>query len=94
MAGLWFIISYCDSDVRFELTTSVPQESRSRVSRHGLHGALRDGARRREERGKGLRGEGVCARIWCWQRGEGSGLFSGVLSLDTRGTFQATSLWL
>ncbi|KAJ4443296.1 hypothetical protein ANN_04964 [Periplaneta americana] len=48
----------CDSDVRFELTTSVPQESRSR----GLHGALRDGARRREERGMGLRGEGDCAR--------------------------------
>ncbi|KAJ4447057.1 hypothetical protein ANN_09046 [Periplaneta americana] len=59
---------YCDSDVRFELTTSVPQESRPRVSRRGLHGALWDGTRRREVRGKGLRGEGVCARIFCLPR--------------------------
>ncbi|KAJ4451287.1 hypothetical protein ANN_02748 [Periplaneta americana] len=44
---------------------SVPQESRSR----GLHGALRDGARRREERGKGLRGEGDCARSWLRSEG-------------------------
>ncbi|KAJ4426428.1 hypothetical protein ANN_27242 [Periplaneta americana] len=53
------------SDVRFELTTSVPQESRSR-------GALRDGARRREERGvyyvNATRGE--CARS-CYLRSEG-----------------------
>ncbi|KAJ4443007.1 hypothetical protein ANN_04656 [Periplaneta americana] len=35
-----------ESDVRFELTTSVPQESRSR----GLHGALMDGTADRGER--------------------------------------------
>ncbi|KAJ4451428.1 hypothetical protein ANN_02890 [Periplaneta americana] len=55
---------YCDSDVRFELTTSVPQESRPRVSRHRLHGALRDGARRREERERAYAAR-ECARIWC-----------------------------
>ncbi|KAJ4431053.1 hypothetical protein ANN_19646 [Periplaneta americana] len=47
-----------------------PQESRSRVSRHGLHGAL-NGARRREARGKGLRGEGMDLVL-------ASGLFSGI----------------
>ncbi|KAJ4435549.1 hypothetical protein ANN_18165 [Periplaneta americana] len=58
------------SDVRFELTTSVPQESRSRVRRHGLHGALGNGARRGEE-------SGGCARIcflwhvlWWGERGK------------------------
>ncbi|KAJ4431054.1 hypothetical protein ANN_19647 [Periplaneta americana] len=40
---------YCDSHI--ETRSRVPQESRSRVSRHGLHGALGDGARRGEERG-------------------------------------------
>ncbi|KAJ4433228.1 hypothetical protein ANN_15486 [Periplaneta americana] len=34
-----------------ETRSRLPQESRLRVSRHGLHGALGDGARRGEERG-------------------------------------------
>ncbi|KAJ4434723.1 hypothetical protein ANN_23291 [Periplaneta americana] len=57
----------------------VPQESRSRVSPHGLHGALGDGARRGEERGgcdtlflgregKADAARGGCARIFCLPR--------------------------
>ncbi|KAJ4450735.1 hypothetical protein ANN_02165 [Periplaneta americana] len=84
-------IDYCDSDVRFELTTSVPQERRPRVSRHRLHGALRDGARRREERGKGLRDE-ESARASGAGREERALDCSGVQSLETRRTFEATSL--
>ena len=75
--------------MRFELTTSVPQERRSR-------GALWDGARRRV-RGKGLRGERVereFARASGAGREERALDFSGVPSLETRGTFEATSLWL
>ncbi|KAJ4426449.1 hypothetical protein ANN_27263 [Periplaneta americana] len=51
------LLKYCDSDVRFELTTSVPQESRSR----GLHGALRTarGGEKRVERAYAAR---MCAR--------------------------------
>ncbi|KAJ4441946.1 hypothetical protein ANN_11810 [Periplaneta americana] len=41
-------LTYCDSDVRFELTTSVPQERKSR-------GALWNGARMRGERANAAR---------------------------------------
>ncbi|KAJ4446211.1 hypothetical protein ANN_12905 [Periplaneta americana] len=69
---------YCDSDVRFELTTSVPQDSRSR-------GALRDGARRREERGvyyvNATRGE--CARS-CYLRSKGGRTLPNLLEKSVR----------
>ncbi|KAJ4444920.1 hypothetical protein ANN_06719 [Periplaneta americana] len=74
---------YCDSDVRFELTTSVPQESRSR-------GALWDGARRRGERANAAREWRESARASGAGREERALDFSGVPSLETRGTFEAT----
>ncbi|KAJ4434105.1 hypothetical protein ANN_16425 [Periplaneta americana] len=80
-------ILYCDSDVRFELTTSVPQERRSR-------GALWDGARRRGERANAAREWRESARASGAGREERALDFSGVPSLETRGTFEATSLWL
>ncbi|KAJ4429776.1 hypothetical protein ANN_21980 [Periplaneta americana] len=73
-----FFNGYCDSDVRFELTTSVPQESRSRE-------ALRDGARRREERGvyyaNATRGE--CARS-CYLRSKGGRTLPNLLEKSVR----------
>ncbi|KAJ4448423.1 hypothetical protein ANN_10439 [Periplaneta americana] len=81
----------CDSDVRFELTTSVPQEGGPRVGQRGLRGALWDGARRREVRGKGVRGEGVCARIFCLPREAEKSL---EVEESRIRTFEATSLWL
>ena len=79
--------SYCDSDVRFELTTSVPQESRSR-------GARRNGARRRGERANAAREWRESARASGAGREERALDFSGVPSLETRGAFEATSLLL
>ncbi|KAJ4447401.1 hypothetical protein ANN_09408 [Periplaneta americana] len=75
------------NDVRFELTTSVPQERRSR-------GALWDGARRRGERANAAREWRESARASGAGREERALDFSGVPSLETRGTFEATSLWL
>ncbi|KAJ4441904.1 hypothetical protein ANN_11764 [Periplaneta americana] len=77
------IPEYCDSDVRFELTTSVPQERRSR-------GALWDGARRRGERANAAREWRESARASGAGREERALDFSGVPSLETRGTFEAT----
>ncbi|KAJ4435792.1 hypothetical protein ANN_18411 [Periplaneta americana] len=76
-------LEYCDSDVRFELTTSVPQERRSR-------GALWDGARRRGERANAAREWRESARASGAGREERALDFSGVPSLETRGTFEAT----
>ncbi|KAJ4434019.1 hypothetical protein ANN_16338 [Periplaneta americana] len=67
------------SDVRFELTTSVPQESRSR----GLHGALMDGAAERGERAYAAREWRESARASGAGREERALDFSGVPSLET-----------
>ncbi|KAJ4427753.1 hypothetical protein ANN_25406 [Periplaneta americana] len=72
-------------DVRFELTTSVPHESRS----HRLHGTLSDVARRREERGC-ITSRDESARASGAGREERARDFSGVPSLETRGAFEAT----
>ncbi|KAJ4448860.1 hypothetical protein ANN_00251 [Periplaneta americana] len=77
----------CDSDVRIELTTSVPHESRS----HRLHGTLSDVARWREERGC-ITSRDEFARASGAGREERALDFSGMPSLETGRTFQATSL--
>ncbi|KAJ4442069.1 hypothetical protein ANN_11935 [Periplaneta americana] len=66
------------SDVRFELTTSVPQESRS----HRLHGTLSDVARWREERGC-ITSRDEFARASGAGREERALDFSGMPSLET-----------
>ncbi|KAJ4442977.1 hypothetical protein ANN_04625 [Periplaneta americana] len=66
------------TDVRFELTTSVPQESRS----HRLHGTLSDVARWREERGC-ITSRDEFARASGAGREERALDFSGMPSLET-----------
>ncbi|KAJ4427600.1 hypothetical protein ANN_25248 [Periplaneta americana] len=60
--GVQYIYAtYCDSHL--ETRTRFPQESRSRVSRHGLHRALGDGARLGEAR------EGCARNCTCGVKG-------------------------
>ncbi|KAJ4431289.1 hypothetical protein ANN_19886 [Periplaneta americana] len=83
----WCLENTALSDVRFELTTSVPHESRS----HRLHGTLSDVARWREERGC-ITSRDEFARASGAGREERALDFSGMPSLETGRTFEATSL--
>ncbi|KAJ4451107.1 hypothetical protein ANN_02547, partial [Periplaneta americana] len=81
---LEFVNSISDSNVRIELTTSVPHESRS----HRLHGTLSDVARWREGRGC-ITSRDEFARASGAGREERALDFSGMPSLETGVTFES-----